>query len=212
MAATDSSTATFPDGFTIVNFETRPSFSIRIFTIADIFAPVATMLFGCCHALLKRSWSIVPYQAYSDGCVVEVPEPLAESFFWTVLFDDVLESFFVGVDFFSGFSFAGFGVSLGSALFFGLGLGAGLGVGLGEFFGAGVTLGFGATVGVGVGDGIWISLLAVATLGAGSGFSISTGVGDGAGAVLGSEAAAASLFIQATVCKFAGVASRFPRA
>src|SRR3954470_1008317 len=189
MAATDSSTATFPDGFTIVNFDTRPSFSIRIFTITDIFAPVATMLFGCSHALLKRSWSIVPYQAYSDERVVPVPEPLAESDFSAVWFEDVLESFFAGVDFFSSFSLAGFGVSLGSALFFGVALAVGFGVGFGELFGVGVTLGFGvalgfgAIVGVGVGDGIWISLFANATLDAGSGFSISTGVGDGAGTV-----------------------------
>src|SRR5207237_7835873 len=82
-----------------------------------------------------------------------------------------------------------------------------------ELVGVGVMLGFGAIVGVGVGDGIWISLWAeAAEVEAGFGFSISGGVGAGAGVLCGSAAAAASLFIQTTVCKLAGAVSRFPRA
>ncbi|HEX8899158.1 MAG TPA: hypothetical protein VF751_10705, partial [Chthoniobacterales bacterium] len=79
----------------------------------------------------------------------------------------MLESFFAGVtNFFSAFSFGGFGVCVGSALFFGVGFG----VDLGELFGVGEALGFGAMVGVGVGDGIWISLFAAAVeVGIGSG-------------------------------------------
>jgi len=123
---------------------------------------------------------------------------------------DELESFFSAVDFFSSFFSDGFGVAFGSALFFGVAFGVVFGVGLGESFGVGVGLGFGRGVEVGVGEGSWISLFAIATLGAGFGFSSSTGVGDGV--LRGSAAADASLFIQTTVCKFVGTASRLPRA
>ncbi|MEY2551624.1 MAG: hypothetical protein QOG12_1768, partial [Verrucomicrobiota bacterium] len=111
------------------------------------------------------------------------------------------------------FSFAGFGVSLGSALFFGVGFGLGFAVGFGELLGVGVGLGLGAIVGVGDGDGIWISLRAEAVgTGAASVFASSIAVGDEAGVGRDSVAVAASLFIQTTDCKFAGVVSRLPRA
>jgi hypothetical protein len=141
---------------------------------------------------------------------VPLPDPLSDfSGLSELSLEEVLESFFVGEgDFFSSFVAEGLGLALGSTLFFG----DGFGVGLGESLGVGVALGFGRAVGVGVGDGIWISLLANATLGAGSGFSILAGVGDGAGVLRGSAAAEDSLLIQTTVCKFAGVASRLPRA
>jgi len=125
---------------------------------------------------------------------------------------DELESFFSAVDFFSSLFSDGFGVAFGSALFFGVAFGVVFGVGLGESFGVGVGLGFGRGVEVGVGEGSWISLFATATLGAGSDFSISAGVGDGTGLLRGSAAVDASLFIQTTVCKFVGTASRLPRA
>ena len=86
---------------------------------------------------------------------MRAPDPLLRaSGFSTGWLDDVLESFFAGLGFFSSFSFAGFGVWLGSALFFGVAFGVGFAVGFGELFGVGVTLGFGAIVEVGVGDGI----------------------------------------------------------
>jgi hypothetical protein len=122
----------------------------------------------------------------------------------------VLESFFSSADFFSSFFSEGLGVAFGSTLFFGVGFGVVFGVGLGDSVGAGVGLGFGRAVGVGVGEGSWISLFAIATLGAGSDFSRSAGVG--VGAVRGSTAADASLFIHTTVSKFAGADSRLPRA
>jgi hypothetical protein len=50
-AATESSTSTLPDGRTMLNPVTRPSFSIRILTNADIFVPAATTLVGCTHSL-----------------------------------------------------------------------------------------------------------------------------------------------------------------
>src|SRR3977135_4502007 len=162
------------------------------------------MLFGCSQALWKRSCSIVPYQASSDGCFVSLPDPLiALSVVSEVWFDDALNSFFGVVDFFSDSSFSffgdGFGVALGSTLFFGVGFGVSLAVGFGELFGVGVGLGLGAIVGVGVGDGNWISLLATEAAGGSSIFSISRGVG--AGVLFGSMAA--SLFIQTTVSRFA---------
>jgi hypothetical protein len=41
----------FPDGLAISNFETRPSFSIRTFTSAEIFVPEGTFVVGWIQAL-----------------------------------------------------------------------------------------------------------------------------------------------------------------
>src|SRR3954468_16941795 len=117
----------------MANFETRPSFSIRIRTIVDIFAPIGTLLFGWSHALLNRSCNIVPYQANSDGCAVVLLEPLsAPSFFSALWSEEELDSFFVSLGFFSAVALGeGFAVGLGSALFFGVTFGIGDGDGFG---------------------------------------------------------------------------------
>jgi hypothetical protein len=87
--------------------------------------------------------------------VAPLPDPLSDfSGFAELGLDEVLESFFAGLGFFSDFSFEGFGVSFGSAFFFRVSFGLGFDVGLGESFGVGVALDFGRAVGVGVGEGI----------------------------------------------------------
>jgi hypothetical protein len=50
-AATDSFTVAFSEGLAISNFETRPSFSIRTFTSAEIFVPEGTFVVGWIQAL-----------------------------------------------------------------------------------------------------------------------------------------------------------------
>jgi hypothetical protein len=148
-----------------VNFETRPSLSMRILTSADILAPTATLVVGWIHSLKNRSWSIFPYRLNSEDRAgppvvepVERPSSLSE-LAGAILTDSFLASsvgFFasVGVALFLG---EGFGVAFASADFFGVGLGVGFAVGLTEGLGTGVLLGLGGG-GVETGDGEGVAM------------------------------------------------------
>jgi hypothetical protein len=208
----------------MVNFETRPSFSIRIFTRVDIFAPEATIVRGCSHSLWNRSWSIDRYQANSETWPLELPGPSPVDL-------SAVESFLALVSFFASllFSFAsavfsffgeGLGVAVAATVFLGVAFGVGLALAFGEGFGdavgaaVGLGVGFGVGVAMGVGDGSCISLLAkVGTAGSSCFSSLGEGVSISAagGVELEATVSAAALFIQTMFGKFEFRGSLLPR-